>query len=66
MAGRKGYVYSSNLHIGAERLRADKQRTYELMHIQTGDRALEVGCGPGMDIIPRVEANVSFSILPIL
>jgi ubiquinone/menaquinone biosynthesis C-methylase UbiE len=51
MAYPKGYVYSQNLQIWAERLKADKLRTYELMHIQPGDHVLDVGCGPGVDTI---------------
>jgi ubiquinone/menaquinone biosynthesis C-methylase UbiE len=51
----QGNVYSQNPQPWAERLRADKQRTYELMHIQLGDHVLDVGCGPGVDTIPLAQ-----------
>ena len=51
MIQAKGYVYSENLQAWADRLSADKQRTYEFMHLQPGDQVLDVGCGPGMDTL---------------
>jgi ubiquinone/menaquinone biosynthesis C-methylase UbiE len=44
-------VYSQTSQLAAERLKADKQRTYELMHVQLGDCVLDVGCGSGTDTI---------------
>src|SRR5437868_14828994 len=51
MIQAKGYVYAENLQAWADRLSADKQRTYECMHLQPGDQVLDVGCGPGMDTL---------------
>jgi ubiquinone/menaquinone biosynthesis C-methylase UbiE len=50
-----GDGYSQNPQLWAERLRADKERTYELMQVQLGDHVLDVGCGPGVDIIPLAQ-----------
>jgi ubiquinone/menaquinone biosynthesis C-methylase UbiE len=51
MLQAKGYVYSENLQAWADTLSADKQRTYECMHLQPGDRVLDVGCGLGIDTL---------------
>jgi ubiquinone/menaquinone biosynthesis C-methylase UbiE len=55
MIYRQGDIYSQNPQLGAERLKADKQRTYELLHIPQGDHVLDVGCGPGVDTIPLAQ-----------
>jgi ubiquinone/menaquinone biosynthesis C-methylase UbiE len=55
MIDRQDDIYSQNPQRGAERLRADKQRTYELMHLQLEDHVLDVGCGPGVDTIPLAQ-----------
>jgi ubiquinone/menaquinone biosynthesis C-methylase UbiE len=40
-------VDSRYLHLAAEHLRQDKERTYSWMHLQPGYSVLDVGCGPG-------------------
>lgn len=55
MMHRQNDVYSQNPQLGAERLKADKQRTYEVMHVQLGDYVLDVGCGIGVDTIPLAQ-----------
>ena len=47
----KGYVNSDYLRMVAASVRHIKQRTYELMQVQPGQRVLDVGCGPASDTI---------------
>lgn len=49
MSQDRGYVDVSYLQTAAELLAPIKQRSYALMHIQPGQRVLDVGCGPGID-----------------
>src|SRR5690348_4621373 len=51
MTQSKGYVDTHYLQAAAALLGQIKQRSYELMHIQTGHSVLDVGCGPGTDTI---------------
>ena len=32
-----------------------KKRVYAAMHVQEGDRVLDVGCGPGTDTLPLAQ-----------
>ena len=52
MTQSKGYVDPQYLAAVAERLKEAKERSYSLMHVQTGQRVLDVGCGPGTDTLP--------------
>ena len=52
MTQSKGYVDPQYLAAVAERLKDAKERSYSLMHVQTGQRVLDVGCGPGTDTLP--------------
>ena len=47
----KGYVDPEFLRAAARLLQEAKQRSYDLMQIHPGHRALDVGCGPGTDTI---------------
>ncbi len=47
----QGYVDSEYLRLAAERFMQLKRRSYEAMHIQTGDHVLDVGCGPATDTL---------------
>jgi ubiquinone/menaquinone biosynthesis C-methylase UbiE len=51
MTNSKGYVDSEYLQIAGEFLNQLKQRTYTCMQIETGNKVLDVGCGPGIDTI---------------
>ncbi|MBM3469885.1 MAG: hypothetical protein FJX73_03735 [Armatimonadetes bacterium] len=55
MATPKGYVDQEYLQVAGAFLKQLKQRTYARMHIQTGHKVLDVGCGPGIDTIALVE-----------
>ena len=46
------YVGPKYLQTLAQEIKPLKERSYELMHLQTGHRVLDVGCGPGTDTIP--------------
>ncbi len=46
-----GYVDSDYLETIAKISKPFKDRSYESMRIEDGDRILDVGCGPGIDII---------------
>jgi ubiquinone/menaquinone biosynthesis C-methylase UbiE len=46
-----GYVSAELLQKAAERVKHLKERTYEWMDIQSGDRLLDIGCGPGIDTV---------------
>lgn len=52
MPRSNGYVSPDYLKKAAERVRQIKERTYDLMEIQAGDKVLDMGCGPGMDTVP--------------
>lgn len=45
------YSKSDYLAVIAERVAAHKKRTYDLMRLNEGDKALDVGCGPATDTI---------------
>jgi len=51
MATPKRYVDQEYLQVAGAFLKQLKQRTYARMHIQTGHKVLDVGCGPGIDTI---------------
>ena len=55
MANQTGYVNEDYLKAAAVLLRSIKQRTYERMHIHSGDSVLDLGCGAGADIVPLSE-----------
>jgi ubiquinone/menaquinone biosynthesis C-methylase UbiE len=48
----KGYVDTTYLDTVQKLLSKLKQLTYEQMHLQSGQKVLDVGCGPGTDTIP--------------
>ena len=48
----KGYVDTTYLDTVQRLLNDYKRLTYEQMHIQPGQKVLDVGCGPGTDTIP--------------
>ncbi len=52
MSQPHGYVNSAYLQAMADLLKRNKQRSYEWMRVQRGQRVLDVGCGPGMDTLP--------------
>lgn len=49
------YIDTTYLNMIADLLKQDKQRTYTWMHLQPGQRVLDVGCGPGTDTIPLAQ-----------
>src|SRR5262249_42537230 len=52
MAGEQGYMGdTSYLETAARVLCEGKELTYTAMHIQPGQRGLDVGCGPGVDTV---------------
>jgi ubiquinone/menaquinone biosynthesis C-methylase UbiE len=48
----KGYVDTTYLGTVQSLLNNLKLHTYERMHVQPGQKVLDVGCGPGTDTIP--------------
>lgn len=52
MGQGSGYVNAEYLRVTAERLAQIKRRSYAAMHLQPGERVLDVGCGPATDTIP--------------
>lgn len=46
-----GYVDAEYLKAAAESFAPIKRRSYDLMHIQTAQQILDVGCGPGIDTV---------------
>lgn len=48
----QGSVDANFLQALTQRIKHIKQQSYELMHIQPGDRVLDLGCGPGVDTVP--------------
>src|SRR5512143_679639 len=51
----KGYADTSYLRKSGQVLSAFKQLSYERMHVQPGQKVLDVGCGPGTDTIPLAQ-----------
>ena len=51
MEQQKGYVDSKYLQMVAELTEHVKKRSYESMHVQAGQKVLDVGCGTGIDTI---------------
>lgn len=51
MTQPKGYVSPEYLQVVGEFVKHLKQRTYTLMQIQSGQKVLDVGCGPASDTI---------------
>jgi ubiquinone/menaquinone biosynthesis C-methylase UbiE len=49
------YIDTDILRVVAELVAQYKQRTYELMCIETGHAVLDVGCGPGTDTVPLAQ-----------
>lgn len=47
----KGYVNHEYLRVAGAFVNQIKQRTYTLMQIESGNKVLDVGCGPGIDTI---------------
>lgn len=47
-----GYVNPEYLQTIALKFKPLKERSYELMHLKTGCRIVDLGCGPGTDTIP--------------
>lgn len=50
-AAYTGYVDAHYLELAAQIGRRDKERTWAMMQIAGGQRALDVGCGPGLDTV---------------
>jgi ubiquinone/menaquinone biosynthesis C-methylase UbiE len=51
MSDTKGYVDVDYLTLAAELLRPAKEKSYARLHLQPGQRVLDVGCGPATDTI---------------
>jgi ubiquinone/menaquinone biosynthesis C-methylase UbiE len=51
----KGYVDTTYLDTVQKLLNKFKRLTYEQMHVQPGQKVLDVGCGPGTDTIPLAQ-----------
>ncbi len=51
MPHQVGYVDAQYLQTAAGLFAPIKQRSYDLMQIQSGQRILDVGCGPGTDTV---------------
>ena len=51
----KGYVDTTYLDTVQKLLNKYKRLTYEHMHLQPGQKVLDVGCGPGTDTIPLAQ-----------
>jgi ubiquinone/menaquinone biosynthesis C-methylase UbiE len=51
----RDYIDTKYLSVLADLLKQDKQRTYTWMHLQPGQKVLDVGCGPGTDTIPLAQ-----------
>jgi ubiquinone/menaquinone biosynthesis C-methylase UbiE len=51
----RDYIDMKYLSVLADLLKQDKQRTYSWMHLQPGQKVLDVGCGPGTDTIPLAQ-----------
>jgi len=51
----KGYVDATYLDTVQKLLNNFKILTYEQMHVQPGQKVLDVGCGPGTDTIPLAQ-----------
>ena len=52
MSKPKGYVDPKYLHIIGNQPNHIKQRSYAFMQIQLDHKVLDLGCGPGTDMIP--------------
>jgi ubiquinone/menaquinone biosynthesis C-methylase UbiE len=51
MTQPKGYVSSEYLRMAGGSVKHLKERTYELMQVQRGQKVLDVGCGPASDTL---------------
>lgn len=52
METQKGYVDPAYLQAVGEFLNQLKQRTYSCLQLESGQKVIDVGCGPGTDTIP--------------
>ena len=55
MSQPKGYVDPEYLQVVAQVVQQSKERSYTYMHVQPGQRLLDVGCGPATDTIPLAQ-----------
>ena len=46
-----GYVDQDLLQILAQKVERAKDRSFELLEVQSGDLILDAGCGPGLDTV---------------